>query len=162
MRSPLRCLVTPWGSAPRIRTSSRLILKGDFAATFRSSCELITINFTYGDQPNKGEDPIRGGQSSAFLLHAEGGAPAPPRHDFLQMLGVGKGPFKLLESIEIRFILQLRGSPPSRESNKGTQARLSSAISARATPELYSQQKPCGFHRNWPSPRSSDETGLAG
>ena len=75
MRSPLRCLVTPWGSAPRMFTSSRFILKGDFAATFRLSWELITINFTYGDQPNKGEDPIRGGQSSAFLLHAEGGAP---------------------------------------------------------------------------------------
>ena len=103
MRSPLRCLVTPWGSAPKILISSLFILKGDFAATFRLSCELITINFTNGDQPNKGEDPIRGGQSSAFLLHAEGGAPAPPRHDFLQMLGVGKGPFILEESIEIRF-----------------------------------------------------------
>ena len=37
MRSPLRCLVTPWDSAPRIFTSSLFILKGDFAATFRSS-----------------------------------------------------------------------------------------------------------------------------
>ena len=103
MRSPLRCLVTPWGSAPRILTSSRFILKGDFAATFRLSCELITINFTNGDQPNKGEDPIRGGQSSAFLLHAEGGAPAPPRHDFLLLLGIGEGPIEILESIEMRF-----------------------------------------------------------
>ena len=103
MRSPLRCLVTPWGSAPRIRTSSRMILKGDFAATFRSSCELITINLTYGDQPNKGEDPIRGGQSSAFLLRAEGGAPAPPRQVFLELSGIGKGPFILEESIEVRF-----------------------------------------------------------
>ena len=65
--------------------------------------ETLCHNLTYGDQPNKGEDPIRGGQSSAFLLHAEGGAPAPPRHDFLQMLGVGKGPFILEESIEVRF-----------------------------------------------------------
>ena len=47
------------------------ILKGDFAATFRLSSELITINLTYGDQLIKGEDPVRGGQSSAFLLHAE-------------------------------------------------------------------------------------------
>ena len=100
MRSPLRCLVTPWGSAPRILISSLLILKGDFAATFRLSCELITINFTNGDQPNKGEDPIRGGQSSAFLLHAEGGAPAPPRHVFLKLSGVGKGPFFNEESIK--------------------------------------------------------------
>ena len=57
----LRCLVTPWGSAPRILISSLLILKGDFAATFRLSCELITINFTNSDQLIKGEDPIRGG-----------------------------------------------------------------------------------------------------
>ena len=60
-----------------------------------------------------------------------------------------------------KILVQLRGSPPSSESNKGTQARLSSAKSARATPELYSQQKPCGFHRNWPSPRSSGRDGTS-
>ena len=57
------------------------------------------MNLIYGDQPIKGEDPIRGGKSSAFLLHAEGGAPAPPRHDFFTLLGIGEGPFKLIESI---------------------------------------------------------------
>ena len=148
MRSPLRCLVTPWGSAPRIFTSSRLILKGDFAATFRSSCELITINLTYGDQPNKGEDPIRGGQSSAFLLHAEGGAPAPPRQRLFTNVGGWERTIYIRRIHRSKILFQLRGSPPSRESNKGTQARLSSAISARATPELYSQQKPYGFHRD--------------
>ena len=140
MRSPLRCLVTPWGSSPRILISSRWILKGDFAATFRLSCELITINLTNGDQPNKGEDPIRGGQSSAFLLHAEGGAPAPPRHGFCKVSGIGEGPVLFEESIELRLLVQLRGSPPTRESQLGEHVRGSPALNCvRATPELYSQ-----------------------
>ena len=138
MSSPLRCLVTPWGSAPRILTSSLWILKGDFAATFRLSCELITINLTYGDQPNKGEDPIRGAQSSAFLLHAEGGAPALPRHDFLHLSGVGKGPFILIESIEFRFWFS-SGAPhppgsPTRGHRRGSPAQKVPGLPRSYTP----------------------------
>ena len=138
MRSPLRCLVTPWGSAPRILISSLFILKGDFAATFRLSCELITMNLIYGDQPNKGEDPIRGGQSSAFLFHAEGGAPAPPRHDFLQLLGVGEGPFMLIESIEFRFWFS-SGAPhppgsPTRGHRRGSPAQKVPGLPPSYTP----------------------------
>ena len=143
LRSPLRCLVTPWGSAPRILTSSRFILKGDFAATFRSSCELITINLTYGDQPIKGEDPIRDGQSSAFLLHAEGGAPSPPRHDFFKILGIGEGPFLFKEFIELRFLIQLRGSPPTRESQLGEHVRGSPALNVLGLPRSYTPNRSC-------------------
>ena len=115
IRSPLPCLVTLWGSALRLLISSLLFLKGDFAATFRLSCELITINLTYGDQLIKEEDPIRGGKSSAFLLHAEGDAPAPPRHGFFLMSGIGEGPFVVLKSIKKRFRVRLRGSPSYQE-----------------------------------------------
>ena len=100
MRSSLCCLVTPYGSAPKIIISPLLILKGDVEATFLLSCELITLNVTYGDQLIRGEDAIRDEKSSAFHLRAEGGAPAPPRHDFFAMVRIYKGPFVGLESIE--------------------------------------------------------------
>ena len=124
MRSSQRCLVTPWGSAPRILTSSHCILKGDFAATFRSSWELITIILRYGDQPIKG-------------------APTPPRQDFFTLLGIGKGPFRLIESIWKRFVVQLRGSPPTRESQLGEHVRGSPALNVLGLPRSYTPNRSC-------------------
>ena len=143
MRSPLRCLVTTWGSAPRIRMSSLFILKGDFAATYRLSCELITVNFTNGDQLIKGEDSIRGGQSSVFFLQAEGGAPAPPRHGFFNLLGIGEGPVLIKESIELRLLVQLRGSPPTRDFQLGEHVRGSPALNVLGLPRSYTPNRSC-------------------
>ena len=98
------------GLAHRILIRFLLILKGDFAATFRLSCELITINLTYGDQLIKGEDPL------------EVDSPPP----FFCM------PRKLSESIEKRFIFRLRGSPPSRESQLWGHMRGSQALPPRS------------------------------
>ena len=65
--------------------------------------ELITINFTYGHQLIRGEDPIRGGKSSAFLLNAQRGALTPPWHDFSTSLGFGEGSFIIFQ-IQIKEI----------------------------------------------------------
>ena len=99
----MRLPPTLFGDTMRLRvqnsTNSLLILKGDFAATFRLWLELIIINLKYVDQLTKEEDPIRDGKFSAFLLHAVGVTPFSLAWLFA-FLRYGQGPFVFIISME--------------------------------------------------------------